>query len=468
MRNSFLGILGLLLLLGGCDGIYDASIQGVVLDWDDYNDSSVVDAGINNVDVYLYLNEKHLDEDLAAWNADGKTKPESRINKKGLPETAYYQKTTTDTQGDVRGSFSFNGVMWRNLFPEFGKPGDRATLYFLFYHKDYGMVKAPDAVTVTSGVTNKLPQFRIKKSLCEVTLSGYVVDMNKKQEGSSNRLPLSNVSISIYLPLEFDSKTGAVVKNQWEKTPKYTLVTNADGRFEQKITFPARSTEKIQKCPVMVVYEKDNYSAYVLTSEAANQFSGLGGVDPVSDVEKDEKNWVMLNGESTTLNYTAYKSSGDEAVTETVGVSGDEKTQLLDIDDDGLVEVVLPVVLTYDGNSTRNSLKLNQTLFLRQYHFTTVVQGRILDSTGTTLAGSVTYSSKDNYENSRTVTTISSNQGEKPDYTYSFDYSWVSYNYPSEYAYQQIYMKAKSTSDITSQAYYLVGAAQNAIDFQKP
>ena len=189
MKRSVFLLLPAFLLPAACDGVYDTSVQGVVVDWDDYNSAAVEDPGINDVDVYLYLDETLLDEDLTAWGNDG-TLPDGRLNKKGVKEQAYYQKTTTASSGGENGVFNFNGLMWRNFFPEFGNDGDRATLYFLFYRKDYGMVKADNPVIATSGVTNKLPQFRIKKALCEVILSGYVVDMNKKKEGSGGKLQL--------------------------------------------------------------------------------------------------------------------------------------------------------------------------------------------------------------------------------------------------------------------------------------
>ncbi len=473
MKKAGFFLLCSVLILAGCDGVYDSSVQGVVLDWDDYNDSSVTDAGINDVDVYLYLDEKILDEDLNNWNTNGAW-PENRVDKKGNQKAGYYAKTTTATSGSKNGVFGFNGVMWHNLFPEFGKPGDRVTLYFLFYHKDYGMVKADNPVTVTSGVTNNLPQFRIKKALCEVILSGYVVDMNKKQKGSANNLPLSNVTVNIYMPTTFDAAKGTA--ETWERTPKYTVMTDSEGRFEQKINFTKRSTPEVQKCPVKLTFEKADYAAYTLTSKAADIFSGLGsgGTNP-GNVERDENNWVLLNGkEKVSLMYKGYNAGSTTAadLTEEIGGVGVEFTEKYDIDRDGEEEVCLPVVLECNTKNEVSSYKLGQNIFLRQYRFTTTVGGKIMDSNGATFSGSVMLADNSSYDNATTAWTVPTGTGDTNVHQYSMNYSWSVYNYTSEYSYQLVYMKAKvGGPEIpygTDGKVLLTGASENAVDFVKP
>lgn len=473
MKRSVFLLLPAFLLPAACDGVYDTSVQGVVVDWDDYNSAAVEDPGINDVDVYLYLDETLLDEDLTAWDNDG-TLPDGRLNKKGVKEQAYYQKTTTAASGGENGVFNFNGLMWRNFFPEFGNDGDRATLYFLFYHKDYGMVKADNPVIATSGVTNKLPQFRIKKALCEVILSGYVVDMNKKQKGSANNLPLSNVTVNIYMPTTFDAAKGTA--ETWERTPKYTVMTDSEGRFEQKINFTKRSTPEVQKCPVKLTFEKTDYAAYTLTSEAADIFSGLGsgGTNP-GNVERDENNWVLLNGkEKVSLKYKGYNAGSTTAadLTEEIGGVGVEFTEKYDIDRDGEEEVCLPVVLECNTKNEVSSCKLGQNIFLRQYRFTTTVGGKIMDSNGATFSGSVMLADNSSYDNATTAWTVPTGTGDTNVHQYSMNYSWSVYNYTSEYSYQLVYMKAKvGGTEIpygTDGKVLLTGASENAVDFVKP
>ena len=447
MKRSVFLLLPAFLLPAACDGVYDTSVQGVVVDWDDYNSAAVEDPGINDVDVYLYLDETLLDEDLTAWGNDG-TLPDGRLNKKGVKEQAYYQKTTTAASGGENGVFNFNGLMWRNFFPEFGNDGDRATLYFLFYHKDYGMVKADNPVIATSGVTNKLPQFRIKKALCEVILSGYVVDMNKKKEGSGGKLPLQGVTVGIYMPVEFNSSTGAA--EAWETEPKYTVLTDSDGRFEQKINFTKRNEPVNQKCTVKLTFELDGYVGYTLTSEAANQYSGLNGTAAVADVERDSANWVLLNGsESVSLSYKGF--DGTTASAQDISES-------------------VPVTLTCNTDSPNGgSYPLGESVYLKQYRFSTTVAGSILDSTGTTLYGSVELSSADDYSNSQKTNTRLISSGDTPVYEYSMSYSWTVYNYSTEYAYQLVYMKASAgSSAIDKGATLISGRSENAVDFIKP
>ena len=471
MKRSVFLLLPAFLLPAACDGVYDTSVQGVVVDWDDYNSAAVEDPGINDVDVYLYLDETLLDEDLTAWGNDG-TLPDGRLNKKGVKEQAYYQKTTTAASGGENGVFNFNGLMWRNFFPEFGNDGDRATLYFLFYHKDYGMVKADNPVIATSGVTNKLPQFRIKKALCEVILNGYVVDMNKKKEGSGGKLPLQGVTVGIYMPVEFNSSTGAA--EAWETEPKYTVLTDSDGRFEQKINFTKRNEPVNQKCTVKLTFELDGYVGYTLTSEAANQYSGLNGTAAVADVERDSANWVLLNGsESVSLSYKGFDGTATTVsdISESVGGgAGPDFTEKCDIDNDGEDEVCLPVTLTCNTDSPNgSSYRLGESVYLKQYRFSTTVAGSILDSTGTTLNGSVTLSSAADYSNSETTKTQLISSGDTPVYGYSMSYSWTVYNYSTEYAYQLVYMKASAgSSNIDKGATLISGRSENAVDFIKP
>lgn len=471
MKKALLFLLCPVFMLAGCDGVYDCSVQGVVLDFDDYNDSSVTDAGINDVDVYLYLDEQILDEDLAAWGKDG-TLPDNRVDKKGLKSAGYYAKTTTETTSNKKGSFGFNGVMWRNLFPEFGKPGDRYKFYFLFYHKDYGMVKADNPVSVTSGVTNVLSQFRIKKALCEVILSGYVVDKNKKRKGSVNQLPLENVTVNIYMPLSFDSATGTA--SEWERTPKYTVTTDSEGRFEQKINFVKRTSPEVQKCPIKLHFEKSDYVAYALTGEAADKFSGLGSVAADGNEERNSNNWVLLNGkEKVLLTYKGYNSGTTDVgdLSEEIGGIGSEFTEKYDIDQDGEMEVCLPIILQCNTKNAVSSYKLTQNIFLRQYRFTTTVGGKILDSTGATYNGTILLADNDAYKNATTARTYPTGNADPNVYQYSMEYSWSVYNYTSEYSYQLVYMKAKIANtefQYNSNGKILLnGALENAVDFEK-
>ena len=298
--------------------------------------------------------------------------------------------------------------------------------------------------------------------------------MNKKQKGAANNLPVSNVTVNIYMPTTFDAAKGTA--ETWERTPKYTVMTDSEGRFEQKINFTKRSTPEVQKCPVKLTFEKTDYAAYTLTSEAADIFSGLGsgGTNP-GNVERDENNWVLLNGkEKVSLKYKGYNAGSTTAadLTEEIGGVGVEFTEKYDIDRDGEEEVCLPVVLECNTKNEVSSCKLGQNIFLRQYRFTTTVGGKIMDSNGATFSGSVMLADNSSYDNATTAWTEPTGTGDTNVHQYSMNYSWSVYNYTSEYSYQLVYMKAKvGGTEIpygTDGKVLLTGASENAVDFVKP
>ena len=204
------------------------------------------------------------------------------------------------------------------------------------------------------------------------------------------------------------------------------------------------------------------------------QYSGLNGTAAVADVERDSANWVLLNGaESVSLSYKGFDGTTASAqdISESVGGgAGPDFTEKYDIDNDGEDEVCLPVTLTCNTDSPNgSSYRLGESVYLKQYRFSTTVAGSILDSTGATLNGSVTLSSAADYSNSETTKTQLISSGDTPVYEYSMSYSWTVYNYSTEYAYQLVYMKASAgSSAIDKGATLISGRSENAVDFIKP
>lgn len=120
----------------GCSVIFSSSLSGIVVDKDDY-EKAAVDPGINDVEVYLYLEESDRNDDYTAWNGNNDTLPED------ADETRYHLHTTTNMEptSGTNGYFSFDNVIWNNFFPTYGSSGDVKEFYLNFYHPSYGMVK---------------------------------------------------------------------------------------------------------------------------------------------------------------------------------------------------------------------------------------------------------------------------------------------------------------------------------------
>jgi len=145
MKLVFCNIAGLILisaLLAGCSVVFDSSVTGMVVDKDDY-EHSAADPGINDVQVYCYLDPDKRQEDIDLWNADG-TLPEGREKKNYLLDST----TAPDPLSGINGIFSFDSVVWKRFFPKYGKSEDIRETYFLLFHESYGM-NAYDAALVS-------------------------------------------------------------------------------------------------------------------------------------------------------------------------------------------------------------------------------------------------------------------------------------------------------------------------------
>ncbi len=142
-------LLLLSLLLTSCSSFFSAGVTGTVKDSED-------DSAISGVLVCAYTDSNTRD---AAFNGytysfENKFKGDSAIF-----------RTTTDNNG----AFSIKSIKWNTTSPYYGKDGDNITVYPLYYHEDYGLVKG-DAITITSssineGASQKLTKIREEKTI---------------------------------------------------------------------------------------------------------------------------------------------------------------------------------------------------------------------------------------------------------------------------------------------------------------
>lgn len=137
----------ILALVSSCSVIFTSSITGMVADSDDY-ENSAEDPGINDVAVYLYMDEAKWTADYDAFAASG-TLPEA------AEKPGYYLKTATAVEptSGYNGIFSFDNVAWNSLLPKFGGKEDDQEIFFLYYHENYGMTRERMTIMSNSDVS---------------------------------------------------------------------------------------------------------------------------------------------------------------------------------------------------------------------------------------------------------------------------------------------------------------------------
>lgn len=121
-----------------CDNIYSGGTGGHVVDSES---TSSPKAGIAYVDIYAYMNKTQRDSDYSKWQ-------EGTVFK---PTVSYYGHTTSNTDG----SFSISRLLWKESKPDFGKDADYTKVYFIFYHKNYGLVK-DETIIISDSTTDTI------------------------------------------------------------------------------------------------------------------------------------------------------------------------------------------------------------------------------------------------------------------------------------------------------------------------
>ncbi len=230
-------------MAGSCSTVFRSSIQGTIIDLEDYEDG--ITTGVGDAKVFLYTDLAARDEDFSAYiDGDESTLPD------GQSKLKYFQSTITGANG----SYDFSGFIWHNLFPVFGKTADRKEVYLLVYHPDYGLWKSPVAIVV-SDVTNHLDQIKIEDLWNQGRLVGTVLDWKDDE-------PLAGVTVNFYVAESWTYDAAGVIDTAVYPTDtSATSTTDADGRWSADLRFrkmPDRAGDK-GTAPVRVVYLLNDY-----------------------------------------------------------------------------------------------------------------------------------------------------------------------------------------------------------------
>ncbi|MBU0926487.1 MAG: hypothetical protein KKA67_01955 [Spirochaetes bacterium] len=239
-----------LLFFASCSVVFRSSIQGTVIDSEAWADGTTT--GVGDAKVFLYTDLAARDADYAAYvDGDDTTLPD------GSAKTAfaYFQSTVTDADG----AYDFTGFIWEKFFSEYGKTADRAEVYLLIYHPDYGIWKNPVPLFVVSDVTNQLPQIAIEDLWNEGRLAGTVLDW-KDDKG------LAGVAVNFYVAESWSyDESGNFTNIIYPTALTSTATTDNDGRWVATVRFPMKPNRTIHashnNAPVRILFVRENYRA---------------------------------------------------------------------------------------------------------------------------------------------------------------------------------------------------------------
>lgn len=290
---KILTILSAALVFTCCSVVFTSSITGTLVDEEQY-DNGDENNGISDAEVYLYTDEESCIADLEAWTADNTVLPDEPAE--GDP--VYFLKTITDDTG----AYTFNGLIWNELFPEYGKSGDRKEVFMLFYHKNYGLQETATPVYVVSDVTNRIPLFKLPRILNTVNIAGIVKD-------AKTDLFLQNANVNIWVPETWSYNTDGSINTDesaftWETSPSYTALTDENGEWNQEISYKMLPSSTDNKGTVILrlTFTSNGYIAE--NASDSDITDGGWDIDANGNIDPDEDDGYQQTGEISKDTYT--------------------------------------------------------------------------------------------------------------------------------------------------------------------
>ncbi len=270
-------LFALALGISSCSAVFRSSIQGRILDQEEWNDGNT--EGISDARVFLYTNSHDRNSDYAAF---------AEWDESTLPDRAqvkYFQSTVTDTNGN----YDFSGFVWETFNAKYGKTADRYEVFLLIYHPDYGLWKNPSPVYVVSDVTNQIDDIRIEDLYNEGRLSGKVLDWK-------NGKGLGGVTINFYVAKAWTYDGSNFENIVWPNRPTSSTSssTNAgsEGNWSATVRFPMKPNRAAHsgssRAPVRITFVRDNYRANVPDGDTGN-YAGFSNtnIETDWDINKD-------------------------------------------------------------------------------------------------------------------------------------------------------------------------------------
>lgn len=146
---NLIALTSLILIFTSCSSYFSAGMSGKVTDKN-------TKESIENVLVCAYTTDATRD---AAFNNYTYS-----YNNEFLGTDATFRTYTA-----TNGSFSLKSIKWNTIKPEYGKDGDNITIYPLYFHKDYGLVKGNQFIitsdSINEGANQTLEKIREEKTI---------------------------------------------------------------------------------------------------------------------------------------------------------------------------------------------------------------------------------------------------------------------------------------------------------------
>ncbi len=204
MMLAAVAVLAVSVMLTGCYSVFSGGTGGRVVDADSTSNPK---EGISSVDVYAYVDKKACQKDFDNWKSGEKFKPEAK----------YYAHTATGSDG----SFTISKLMWKSAFPDYWRDGDVTTVYLLYYHDEYGLIKGDETLLLSDSTTNTV--YQELKAIRKSTVVNFSV-----KDVATNTTAGKNLQLMVKVPQ--GEAAGAA-------ETEYT-VTAANGTGAVKITYP--------------------------------------------------------------------------------------------------------------------------------------------------------------------------------------------------------------------------------------
>lgn len=289
MKNNFfcLGKFVLLFsvafLLTGCYSVFSGGTGGRVVDSESSENPK---AGVADVDVYAYTEERKMKKDFDSWDGTSRFSP---------GEKNYYGHTTTESDG----SFSISKLLWKSYFSDFGKDADYSKVYLLFYHENYGLVKGRTLIVSDSYSDTVYQELTAVRKTAAVNFSLYDVAKN------------SNVPETVKLTVSVPQSPGTKIYN-----------TTITGSGSVKISYPRylsdadKAAGKENEPRISVSYVQTNEEVAWKSCWNNDGIKGYGF--------KDEATEVTVMGDSCSVRlYGKYCRISLPSISGTVGNGSD-------------------------------------------------------------------------------------------------------------------------------------------------
>lgn len=299
------------LCVSACSVVFDAGVGGTVVDRARYEENPDT-AGVDAVDVFLYLNDRGRQRDRERHDADGLLPDEAGAD--GTTPDRYYLKSVTGTAaGGQAGAFSFSNILWHDLLPRFGRSGDRREIFFLFYHPEYGL--QPRSAFIVSETTNRLAPLKIDTLLTSAQITGTLVD-------AGSDAAVAGADVHVYVP-----ETYADGSFTYTTAAQHQLTTGAAGGYSGRIEFSRGLAADPGNVELLLTFSHDDYQATTAADAQLRNDRDLDG-----------------DGSNDTYFPTPPIAEGEEAELPTIGLRRISFTETLhvqvgaDADADGVVD----------------------------------------------------------------------------------------------------------------------------------